>query len=409
MAEWTPQPWIQDLLQTVEHGTRSLGEQFKVIDTTARNCIMQLRSAVGEDKRRMTGRRVKAQTVCFAKISNPFKEEQPQSKLEDVKESAQRVGEDLRVPVPEVTVVGIGKVKSLVLKQILCGVLAGAVSSFAATPFLVLRTRVAAGQGGNSTAEVLRNVADREGLQSLMEGNLIVAMIATSLQKGVQFATFEAVKRIEQKRVGQNRKLIPALPRKVQISTVAGAAAGLTSTLVVYPLQIVLDRLFLQPSTYPSIWEGAVKVVGEGGIRELYRGIIPALMRMVPQTAVGFYSYETLQEKLKEMGWQAEVSSLTAGAAAGLVSAGLTYPLEAARKLISVSAVPAAQISTTYTNVGQALACIVKQEGFGGLYRGFGAEALEIVPVTAISFLVYELAKRAFVAQHEERRDEVKE
>ncbi|KAI5066789.1 hypothetical protein GOP47_0017317 [Adiantum capillus-veneris] len=361
--------------------------------------------------------------LCLASVSTSLKHDRPQQvKLEELKDSAEQLGEDLRVPVPEANVPGIGDLRSLALKQLLCGTIAGAVASFVVSPFQVLRTRVIAGRGGCSAAEVLGTVAHVEGMQSLMKGSLKITLLATSIQKGIQFAVYEAVQRREQEKLGKDPKWLPGLSKKVQVSTVAGAAAGLASTLVVYPFNSIMDCLLLQPSEYSSLWGSMAKVTKTGGINELYRGIIPALITMVPQAVASFYTYENVKNMLSEQANRQNQKSkdylgmsavsIAAGAAAGLVASALTYPLEVARKQISMSILPHGTVgiggAMTYNNLPQALVGIAQREGIGGFYRGFIIQACQVIPMTAISFAMYEVAKRALVAEHEERRDEVK-
>lgn len=106
------------------------------------------------------------------------------------------------------------------------------------------------------------------------------------------------------------------------------------------------------------------------------------------------------------------IESLSIGAIAGLVSTLTTYPLELARKEINMSLLPVSATPTGgykgYNTVGQALRGIVRGGGFAGLYRGVVASALEVVPSTAISFMVYEGAKRALIAEKHEAPEEVK-
>lgn len=159
----------------------------------------------------------------------------------------------------------------------------------------------------------------------------------------------------------------------------------------------------------------------EGGVRELYRGITPALISIVPSAAVSFYTYETLKTnyllktlKKKNPGLEA-LRSLIIGGLAGAVSTAVTYPLELARKEILLSALPSSAVqfagagNAHYNNTWQALNGIARAEGFRGLYRGMLPQVLQVVPMTAVTFMVYELAKRAFVASGEESRDEVKD
>lgn len=60
----------------------------------------------------------------------------------------------------------------------------------------------------------------------------------------MQFATYEAVKRTEKKKHMKDPKVLP-LPRGVPIATLAGAAAGFTSSFFVYPFQTLADRMVL--------------------------------------------------------------------------------------------------------------------------------------------------------------------
>lgn len=105
------------------------------------------------------------------------------------------------------------------------------------------------------------------------------------------------------------------------------------------------------------------------GFNQLMRGITPALLKMVPNAAASFYTYETLKDQyLQEKGkkdldtW----ASLTIGGAAAAVGTALTYPLEVARREISLSALPKGAVhvgrNLQYQNVLQALKGIVQHE-----------------------------------------------
>ena len=138
------------------------------------------------------------------------------------------------------------------------------------------------------------------------------------------------------------------------------------------------------------------KVTRQNGVSRLYRGFAPALLTLVPQATASFYTYETLSNRLKEKKLHSQtVDAIASGTAAGLVATTLTYPLELARKKISVSAVPKGRVGIggCYNNLSQAFHGIVYREGISGLYRGFVVQALQFIPLTAISFVAYEVAK----------------
>lgn len=63
----------------------------------------------------------------------------------------------------------------------------------------------------------------------------------------MQFATYEAVKRTEKKEHIKDPKVFP-LPRAIPMATLAGAAAGFTSTLFTYPFMVLNDRIVLNVS-----------------------------------------------------------------------------------------------------------------------------------------------------------------
>jgi solute carrier family 25 phosphate transporter 23/24/25/41 len=332
-------------------------------------------------------------------------------KAERLEVKAEKMGEKMRVPVPETKFPLIGPVPSLVLKQLLCGIIAGGIAGTAIVPFEIVKTRVLAGQGGHTTAQVVNQVAHVEGAGSVMKGGVVIGIVRQALEKGVQFTTYELVKKREEKRHTKDPKVLP-LPRRIPIATLAGAVAGVTSALVTYPFQSLGDRLILNAEAYKGLTDALVKVGRTEGWSEIFRGITPTLLRMAPSAAASFYTYETLKERYLRSKGKRDLdtwASLSIGAIAGAVASTLTYPLQVAQKEINMSAIPTEAVGMNYQNVFEALRGIVKKEGIGGLYRGLPIELVEIVPYTALSFAVYEAAKRVLLAVNEERRDQVKD
>lgn len=223
------------------------------------------------------GKRGKKSQICFASVADQLQPE-TKEKLEDVKEEIVETAQEARVPVPPATLPYIGFIHSLTIKNLLCGVLAGAVASTVIVPFDVVRTRAIAGQGGQTVGEVVSNVARHEGLQTLFKGKLSFNIPKNAIEKGLQFTTFEFVKRQQERHIGEQKKVFP-LPKQIPVATAGGAAAGLVGTLLSYPLQPVFDRLLLEPEKYSGLRNTFFKIVREeGGVKELYRGITPALL-----------------------------------------------------------------------------------------------------------------------------------
>lgn len=74
---------------------------------------------------------------------------------------------------------------------------------------------------------------------------------------------------------------------------ICGGAAGITSVVFTYPLDIVRTRLSIQSASFAELGEKPAKLPGmwatmsmmyknEGGIAALYRGIIPTVAGVAP-------------------------------------------------------------------------------------------------------------------------------
>ncbi|KAL2612361.1 hypothetical protein R1flu_024053 [Riccia fluitans] len=402
--------WIANTVENVRFSLK------RTVDTSLVNLLDKRTTDAGHlacaSSKSQPGR-TRRQRLFFARVADSLDPE-TKEKILHVKEEVVETAKDYRVPVPAANLPYIGFVHSLTIKQLVCGVIAGAVASTFVVPFDVLQSKVIAGQGGRNIAQVASTVAREEGLQSLMKGSLSFNVIKNGLEKGLQFTIFEAVKRNQQREKGKQPKVLP-VPRAIPLSTAGGAAAGFFGTLISYPLQPVFSRLLLQPETYKSM-KGTLMTIlkNEGGLRELYRGITPALISMVPSAAISFYTYETLKNKyLSAKDKKSPQRTLVIGGIAGAVSNIITFPLEEARRQIVYSALSPQAVkglgSSHYNSTWQALTGIVKRDGVRGLYHGLTPSLIQVVPMTAITFMVYEIAKRAFIAQGEESRDEVKD
>lgn len=153
---------------------------------------------------------------------------------------------------------------------------------------------------------------------------------------------------------------------------------------------------------YKNLLDALIKIVQEEGPAELYRGLTPSVIGVIPYAATNYYAYDTLRKAYKKAFKKEEIGSimtLLIGSAAGAISSTATFPLEVARKHMQVGALSGRQV---YKNVLHALASILEQEGIQGLYRGLGPSCLKLVPAAGISFMCYEACKRILVEDNEE-------
>lgn len=204
--------------------------------------------------------------------------------------------------------------------------------------------------------------------------------------------------------------------------------AGISSTLCTYPLELLKTRLtvqvpclvelsitaplysvktflfslkfHLQRGVYKGLLDAFMKIVKEEGPAELYRGLTPSLIGVIPYAASNYFAYDTLRKAYKQVFKQQEVGNietLLIGAAAGAISSSATFPLEVARKHMQAGALNGRQ----YHNMLHALINIMEHEGVSGLYRGLGPSCMKLVPAAGISFMCYEACKRILVENEE--------
>jgi solute carrier family 25 (mitochondrial folate transporter), member 32 len=88
--------------------------------------------------------------------------------------------------------------------------------------------------------------------------------------------------------------------------TVCGALSKLTASVATYPSQVVRARLQQRMETRALAYAGAADVVrktlAREGVRGLYRGLLPNVLRVMPQSALTFLVYETVMNQLTALG-----------------------------------------------------------------------------------------------------------
>eukprot|EP00850_Spirogloea_muscicola_P015902 SM000125S26107 [mRNA] locus=s125:328109:338942:- [translate_table: standard] len=175
------------------------------------------------------------------------------------------------------------------------------------------------------------------------------------------------------------------------VAPLAGSVAGMTSTIVTYPLELIKTRLTVQPGEYKGLLDAWARIVKEEGFLELYRGLFPSMIGVIPYAGVNYYAYDSLRNLYKKVLKTDKVdsfSTLCMGSAAGAIASTATFPLEVARKQVG-----ALQGRVVYKSTLDALACISREQGLQGLYRGLGPSCLKLMPAAGIFFMCYEALK----------------
>ncbi|CAI9100163.1 OLC1v1037103C1 [Oldenlandia corymbosa var. corymbosa] len=286
------------------------------------------------------------------------------------------------------------KVENPSLRRLISGAIAGAVSRTAVAPLETIRTHLMVGSCGGSTNEVFQNIMNEEGWTGLFRGNM-VNVIRVAPSKAIELFAYDTVKKQLTPKPGEQ----PILP--FPASPIAGAMAGISSTLVTYPLELLKTRLTVQRGVYKNFLDAFVRIVKEEGPAELYRGLTPSLIGVIPYAATNYFAYDSLRKAYKKIFKREDIgniATLLIGSAAGAISSSATFPLEVARKHMQAGALNGRQ----YQNMLHALISILEHEGVPGLYKGLGPSCMKLVPAAGISFMCYEACKKILVENEED-------
>ncbi|KAK9668461.1 hypothetical protein RND81_13G062400 [Saponaria officinalis] len=170
------------------------------------------------------------------------------------------------------------------------GAIAGAAAKTVTAPLdrikLLMQTHgVRVGQESAKKAigffEAITMVGKEEGIKGYWKGNLpqVIRIIPYS---AVQLCSYEIYKKLFR---GKDDEL------SVLGRLAAGACAGMTSTLVTYPLDVLRLRLAVEPG-YRTMSQVALGMLREEGIASFYNGLAPSLISIAPYIAVNFCIFD---------------------------------------------------------------------------------------------------------------------
>lgn len=153
---------------------------------------------------------------------------------------------------------------------------------------------------------------------------------------------------------------------------VAGATAGISETLLMYPLDVVKTRMQLQSRLNPKYTgplDCFVKTLRNEGATRFYRGIASPILMEVPKRATKFSCNAKYQSLLRDMfGLEKVTQSLTivSGSMAGMTEAIIITPFEVVKIRVQ-------DYETVFNGPLQCLRYILKNEGVLALYTGVEA------------------------------------
>ena len=281
-------------------------------------------------------------------------------------------------------------------RMMLAGGVAGATAKTVVAPLERIKmllqvhrmTAVAPNTKSPGLLKMAKEILMVDGPAGFWKGNVanVVRIIPT---KGILFACNDQFRVLF--------KVDPQNPNPLRLIG-CGSAAGMTSTLLTYPLDLVRSRLMMMSAgagagsaqQYKGIIDCFAKTYRGEGIRGLYGGLGPTMMGIIPYAGVSFAAFDTMKVFMPkdEHNNVATSYKLLCGAFAGFLSQSASYPIDTVRRRMQLQGSLGGK--KIYSSAIQCATTIFKNEGVASFYLGLSANLLRAAPNTAIQFTAYE-------------------
>lgn len=276
--------------------------------------------------------------------------------------------------------------------KLVAGMCGGVAEACLLQPLDVAKTRLQLDKSGKykGMIDCLKVVAREEGPSALYKG-LTPFVTHLTLKYALRFGSFEQI------------KMAMGADKHGNASKTVNFMAGLTvgcveATMIVTPFEVIKTRLQKQVKVagqapkYKGPIDVVIKVVREEGVRRLWSGNMPTVIRQGSNQAFNFMTMAILNKALwgKEQGdgkvlaaWQTLLNGLLAGAVGPCMNA----PVDVIKTRMMAQDYSDPN-NIKYKNWFQAGKLIAQEEGVGALWKGIIPRLTRLAPGQAITWTV---------------------
>lgn len=205
----------------------------------------------------------------------------------------------------------------------------------------------------------------------------------------------------------RRRDQLSSRTRTVYTQFTAGAIGGGIATYSTHWLDTVKVKMQSFPQLYSSGVDTLKVTLTTDGVRGLYQGAIPAVLGQTLKSAIVFTSYGFCEELVCNLFHGGQRQTLTvwdhamAGSMTGVVASFVLCPLELIKcrqqalqnGVLKVYCKNKTAPSYKRGGLFQLTRCIIRSDGFRGLYRGLPGIWIKEIPGSFVYFGSYEMAK----------------
>ncbi|KAG8445343.1 hypothetical protein GDO86_010213 [Hymenochirus boettgeri] len=237
----------------------------------------------------------------------------------------------------------------------------------------------------------LKVILQKEGPRSLFRG-LGPNLVGVAPSRAIYFAAYSSCKE-------RLNKVFAA--DSTQVHMISAGAAGFTAITATNPIWLIKTRLQLDARNRGekrmNAFECIRRVYNADGLKGFYRGM-SASYAGISETVIHFVIYESIKRKLLEQKNASAIEDedesvkdpsdfvglMLAAATSKTCATTIAYPHEVVRTRLR-------EEGTKYKAFFQTLSLVVKEEGYGSLYRGLTTHLVRQIPNTAIMMSTYEV------------------
>ena len=163
---------------------------------------------------------------------------------------------------------------------------------------------VEGGLHGNALISATARKMVAQGAFRTSYRGLTMGLVGMFPYSAIDLGTFEFLKKAITRRkamlLGVHEE--DALPGSFATGCI-GAFSGAFGASVVYPINLLRTRLqaqgtVLHPPTYTGIWDVTRKTIQNEGVRGLFKGITPNLLKVVPAVSITYVVYENAKKAM---------------------------------------------------------------------------------------------------------------
>ncbi|XP_022192328.2 solute carrier family 25 member 40 isoform X2 [Nilaparvata lugens] len=251
----------------------------------------------------------------------------------------------------------------------------------------------------NGTMDAFVKIARNEGILSLWSGlspTLVLAVPATVLY----FVSYEQLRTriMDRYRAYGNATSVSArLNQPLWVPLVSGCFARIIAATTVSPIELVRTKMQSKRLSYTEMSIALQSLMKTEGLRGLWKGVGPTLLRDVPFSGIYWVSYETL--KSIQNGGSSRVTftnSFISGSLAGAIAATVTTPFDVVKTFQQIELEIPKKKKTTL----DIMRTIYTQSGIKGLFTGLIPRVVKVAPACAIMVSTFEYSKSFFESRN---------